>query len=172
MLKRAALMMPLAAVRGSGASDWRDDVIEHRKDEDHRKVRSILKQVEQAFIKPLTDYAFPVTVLPQSTELEAVCTIFETLNRTGKPLTPFELISARAFAGGHSLRDLWDAALEAHPILADFDVDPYYVLQVIALRLGAWCPQPGSSAPRSHRHRSRMGRRLCRHRGGRTAAAG
>ena len=58
-------MMPLAAVRGSGASDWRDDVIDHRNDEDHRKVRSILKQIEQAFIKPLVDYAFPVTVLPQ-----------------------------------------------------------------------------------------------------------
>jgi hypothetical protein len=134
-----ALVMPLTAVRGSGASDWRDEVIERRDDDDHRKVRSILKEVEQTFIKPLTDYAFPVTVLPQSTELEAVCTIFETLNRTGKPLTPFELISARAFAGGHSLRDLWGAALETHPILADFDVEPYYVLQVIALRLGTSC---------------------------------
>lgn len=133
------LVMPLAAVRGSGASDWRDEVIEHRDDEDHRRVRSILKEVEQTFIKPLADYAFPVTVLPQSTELEAVCTIFETLNRTGKPLTPFELISARAFAGGHSLRDLWGAAVETNPILADFDVEPYYVLQVIALRLGASC---------------------------------
>jgi hypothetical protein len=134
-----ALMMPLTAVRGSGASDWRDEVIDHRNDEDHRRVRSILKEVEQTFIKPLTDYAFPVTVLPQSTELEAVCTIFETLNRTGKPLTPFELITARAFAGGHSLRDLWETALEARPILADFDIEPYYVLQVIALRLGASC---------------------------------
>ena len=134
-----ALMMPVVAVRGSGASDWRDEVIDRRNDEDRRRVRSILKEVEQAFIKPLADYAFPVTVLPQSTELEAVCTIFETLNRTGKPLTPFELISARAFAGGHSLRDLWDVALDIHPILADFDVEPYYVLQVIALRLGASC---------------------------------
>lgn len=134
-----ALIMPLSAVRGSGASDWRDEVIERRDDDDHRHVRSILKEVEQTFIKPLADYAFPVTVLPQTTELEAVCTIFETLNRTGKPLTPFELISARAFAGGHSLRDLWAAALESHPILADFEVEPYYVLQVVALRLGASC---------------------------------
>ena len=134
-----ALMMPVAAVRGSGASDWRDEVVDHRDDEDHRRLRAILKEVEQTFIKPLADYSFPVTVLPHSTELEAVCTIFETLNRTGKPLTPFELISARAFAGGQSLRDLWDAALEAHPILADFDVEPYYVLQVVALRLGASC---------------------------------
>ena len=134
-----ALVMPLSAVRGSGASDWRDEVIERRDDEDHRRVRSILKDVEQAFIKPLADYSFPVTVLPQSTELEAVCTIFETLNRTGKALTPFELISARAYAGGHSLRDLWSDALETHPILDDFDVEPYYVLQVIALRLGSSC---------------------------------
>jgi len=134
-----ALMMPLAAVRGSGTSDWRDDVVDFRHDEDSRKVRSILKEVEQTYLKPLVDYVFPVTVLPQSTELEAVCTIFETLNRTGKQLTSFELISARAFAGGHSLGDLWRDALERHPILADFDVEPYYVLQVVALRLGASC---------------------------------
>jgi len=135
----SALMMPLAAVRGSGASNWRDDVLDLRHDPEPRRVREILREVEQAYIKPLADYSFPVTVLAQSTELEAVCTIFETLNRTGKPLTPFELISARAFAGGHSLRDLWDAVLDRHPILVDFDVEPYYVLQVIALRLGASC---------------------------------
>jgi hypothetical protein len=57
---------------------------------------------KHSYVKPLIDYSFPVTVLPGSTELEAVCMIFETLNRTGKPLTPFELISARAFAGGVS----------------------------------------------------------------------
>ncbi len=84
-------------------------------------------------------YAFPVTVLPEATPLEAVCTIFETLNRTGRPLTPFELVSARAFAGGHSLYDLWNGALERYPILGDFDVKPYYLLQCIALRLGVSC---------------------------------
>lgn len=134
-----ALMMPMSAVRGSGAARWRDDVVEHRADEDQSHVRSLLRDLEQTYIDPLVHYAFPVTVLPQSTNLEAVCTIFETLNRTGKPLTPFELISARAFAGGHSLRDYWDAAIERHPILADFAIEPYYVLQVIALRLGQSC---------------------------------
>lgn len=134
-----ALMMPLSAVRESGASRWRDEVVDLRRDDDQSRVRAVLREVEDAFIKPLVQYAFPVTVLPQTTELEAVCTIFETLNRTGKPLTPFELISARAFAGGHSLRDLWTAATAEHPILDDFGVEPYYVLQVIALRLGASC---------------------------------
>ncbi|MDQ2759228.1 MAG: hypothetical protein M3Y17_02040, partial [Actinomycetota bacterium] len=134
-----ALMMPLAAVRDGGASRWRDDVVDLREDEDASLVRGLLRDVERAFIEPLVQYSFPVTVLPMATELEAVCTIFETLNRTGKPLTPFELISARAFAGGLSLNDYWSSALERHPVLEDFGLEPYYLLQVIALRLGVSC---------------------------------
>ena len=134
-----ALMMPLSAIRGAGASRWRDEVVDLRRDADPAMVRGVLRDIEQTFIDPLFHYSFPVTVLPQTTELEAVCTIFETLNRTGKPLTPFELISARAFAGGLSLHDYWSEAMEQHPVLSDFEIEPYYLLQVIALRLGASC---------------------------------
>lgn len=134
-----ALLMPLSAIRDGGSGDWRDGVVEIRKDEDESRVRRLLRDVDKAFIEPLVQYSFPVTVLPPETELEAVCTIFETLNRTGKPLTPFELISARAFAGGLSLYDYWAATLERHPVLADFGVEPYYVMQAIALRLGLSC---------------------------------
>lgn len=134
-----ALLMPLSAVRDGGASRWRDEVVDLRNDDDPAAVRSLLREAERTHIDPLVQYGFPVTVLPATTELEAVCTIFETLNRTGKPLTPFELISARAFAGGLSLRDYWEAATSQHPILDDFRVEPYYLLQVIALRLGNSC---------------------------------
>jgi restriction endonuclease Mrr len=134
-----SLLMPLTAVRGFGAARWRDDVVPRRDDGDRERVRELLRDVEYACIDPLVKYAFPVTILPEATPLEAVCTIFETLNRTGRPLTPFELVSARAFAGGHSLYDLWNSALERHPILGDFDVKPYYLLQCIALRLGVSC---------------------------------
>jgi hypothetical protein len=134
-----ALMMPLATVRDGRAGQWRDEVVELRKDDDNNSVRALLRDVERAYIQPLVEYAFPVTILPASTGLEAVCTIFETLNRTGKPLTPFELISARAFAGGLSLHDHWLQARATHPILEDFEVEPYYLLQVIALRLGLSC---------------------------------
>jgi restriction endonuclease Mrr len=133
------LMMPLAAVRDFGAARWRDAVVPRRDDEDRERVRDLLREIEYACIDPLVKYAFPVTVLPEATPLEAVCAIFETLNRTGRPLTPFELISARAFAGGHSLYDLWNGALERYPILGDFGVKPYYLLQCIALRLGVSC---------------------------------
>jgi len=131
-----ALMMPLSAVRNGGAARWRDEVIRLRNEEDPERLRELLYCVEDAYVHPLVQYRFPVTVLPEATELEAVCTIFETLNRTGKPLTPFELISARAFTGGLSLYDYWASARDEHPVLEDFEIEPYYLLQVIALRLG------------------------------------
>ncbi len=134
-----ALMMPLSEVINGGAGRWRDRVVELREDEDAAHTRELLRGLEEVYVDPLVGYAFPVTILAADTELEAVCTIFETLNRTGKPLTPFELISARAFAGGHSLHDYWSDALERYPILGDYEVEPYYVLQVIALRLGLPC---------------------------------
>ena len=133
------LMMPLSAIRDFGAARWRDAVVPLRDDDDRERVRDLLREVEYSCIDPLVKYAFPLTVLPEGTSLEAVCTIFETLNRTGRPLTPFELVSARAFAGGHSLYDLWNDALERHPILGDFGIKPYYLLQCIALRLGLSC---------------------------------
>ena len=132
-------MMPLAAVRDFGAARWRDAVVPRRDDNDRERVRDLLREIEYACIDPLVKYAFPVTVLPEATPLEAVCTIFETLNRTGRPLTPFEPISARAFTGGHSLYDFGNHALERHPILGDFGIKPYYLLQCISLRLGVSC---------------------------------
>jgi restriction endonuclease Mrr len=134
-----ALMMPVSAVRDYGAARWRDEVVPLRDEEDPERLRNLLREVEYSCIDPLVKYSFPVTILPEATPLEAVCTIFETLNRTGRQLTPFELISARAFAGGHSLRDFWLAAWKRHPILEDFEVEPYYLMQCIALRLGRSC---------------------------------
>ncbi len=90
--------MPISAIRDHGAARWRDEVVPLREDDDRERVRNLLRDVEYSCIDPLVRYSFPVTILPESTPLEAVCTIFETLNRTGRPLTPFELISARAFA--------------------------------------------------------------------------
>jgi len=133
------LMMPLARVRD--ASEWIDEVLDAREhlNEDNKRLRSLLRAVDKAYVEPIRQYQFPVTTLPSSTPLEAVCTIFETLNRTGVPLTIFELICARAFADGESLLRKWRETCALHSILVDFEIDPYYVLQVIALRRGASC---------------------------------
>ena len=126
------LMLPLSKIREF--TDWRDDVLDVRGDrgEETRKLRKQLNEIEKEFIDPVKLYSFPVTTLSADTPVEAVCTIFETLNRTGVKLSVFELITARAFAHDIRLREMWDEARDTYPVLRDFDINPYYVLQIIA----------------------------------------
>lgn len=130
-----ALMLPLSEIRSF--AEWRDDILDIREDrgEEIKKLRKQLNEIEKEFVDPVKLYNFPVTTLSASTPVEAVCTIFETLNRTGVKLSVFELLTARAFAHEVRLRDMWDEARAAHPVLIDFDVNPYYVLQIIAVNV-------------------------------------
>jgi len=138
-----SLMFPLARVRDY--NEWRDDVLDARSgddDQSRKRLRAYLNKVEKAIVKPINAYQFPMTTLSEQTPTEAVCTIFETLNRTGIKLSVFELICARAFAQGRRLREQWKHALAEHPVLDEFGVDPYYILQTVALRAGK-VPQRG-----------------------------
>jgi hypothetical protein len=126
-------MLPLSRIRSF--ADWKDEVLDLLQEttEDIRKLRSQLNELERDYVKPVEMYQFPVTTLSSTTPAEAVCTIFETLNRTGVKLSVFELITARAFAREVRLRDMWAEACRQYPIIEDFAVDPYYVLQGIAV---------------------------------------
>jgi hypothetical protein len=138
-----SLMFPLARLRDFG--DWKDEVLDFWDARDHERLqqlRKYLNRVDKVLIEPVSSYLFPITTLSERTPTEAVCTIFETLNRTGIKLTVFELITARAFAEGHRLRELWDLAKERYPVLEDFEIEPYYILQTVALRNGL-IPQRG-----------------------------
>jgi hypothetical protein len=92
-----------------------------------------LTRINDLWIKTIDDYHFPVVTLSDKTEPDALCTIFETLNRTGVKLSVFELLTARFWPHNINLRELWDKALSDCPIISGFDVDPYYVLQAISL---------------------------------------
>lgn len=87
----------------------------------------------RAVIRPLEDYEFPMVTLHEDTTGSAVCTIFETLNRTGVKLGVFDLLTARFWAQDLNLRQLWDEARSEYPIIDEFEVDPYYILQIIGL---------------------------------------
>lgn len=92
-----------------------------------------LKKINTQWIKSIDEYRFPVVTLSNETEPAALCTIFETLNRTGVKLSVFELLTARFWPHKINLRALWDKAREEYAILEDFEVDPYYVLQAVSL---------------------------------------
>jgi len=102
---------------------------------DHTKSKELRDNLRRAGVweSAIDDYKFPVVTLSEQTKAEAVCTIFETLNRTGVKLSVFELLTARFWAQELNLRELWDRALEENPLIEQFDPDPYYLLQIAAL---------------------------------------
>ncbi len=57
---------------------------------DREELRDRAKRLQQQFTKPLKNYNFPVVELPSDTSLEAVCQVFETLNKTGMKPTVFQ----------------------------------------------------------------------------------
>ncbi|WP_405934402.1 DUF262 domain-containing protein [Streptomyces longwoodensis] len=97
-------------------------------------LEELLNQFRDKYLQPLESYAFPVVDLPTGTPLVAVCNIFETLNRSGKELTPFDLLTAKFYPQDVYLRDLWDEALVRYPLLKEFKVEAYSVLQAMSLR--------------------------------------
>lgn len=134
-LQADELLLPLSVLKGGAGtfSSWSRRVARQLSDEDRVALEDQLEEVEQRWIAAIDDYHFPVVTLSDSTSPEALCTIFETLNRTGVKLTVFELLTARFWPRGVKLRQLWEDALAANPILEEFQVDPYYLLQAITL---------------------------------------
>nr|MBA3651522.1 hypothetical protein [Chthoniobacterales bacterium] len=100
---------------------------------ENQMLQTQLTAIHDRWIMAIDDYRFPVVTLSDTTQADALCTIFETLNRTGVKLSVFELLTARFWPKNINLRALWEDALQQHPIIGEFGVDPYYVLQAIAL---------------------------------------
>jgi len=132
-----ALVFPLNILWGDagGFEEWLDRVLELRleNEEASKSLKKQMRSVRDQWIKSVEEYEFPMVTLEESTSPAAVCTIFETLNRTGVKLSVFDLLAARFWPLNVRLRDLWDEARAKHAIIGEFEVDPYYALQAIAL---------------------------------------
>lgn len=133
------LVLPLERVLGNNGSiaDWVFAVAKSQAGDSMAKfeeAHKALRSLSDAYLKPIENYMFPVVTLSDTTDAAAICTIFETLNRTGIKLTPFELLTARFYPKGKNLRDMWNDAKTAFPMISDFAIDPYSVLQSITLR--------------------------------------
>jgi len=129
------LILPLAYITDGKFDEWLDELMELRKEDvaEKKLLKDELRRVNRELLLPMLEYKFPVVTLQKETSMDAVCMMFETLNRRGVKLTVFELLMARSFADKVSLRQLWDETLIKHPIIQHFGIDPYYVLQAICL---------------------------------------
>lgn len=134
-LQAKELTLPLSVLKGGagGFLQWLLQVTNPMPPDERTQMLDSLTRINEEWIKPIDDYHFPVVTLSDTTEPDALCTIFETLNRTGVKLSVFELLTARFWPQKINLRDLWDEARGQHPTIDGFEVDPYYLLQAIAL---------------------------------------
>ena len=131
------LVFPLERVFGTsgGFSGWQNQVLDVSGD-DTNVVLDLLKRLTKLhdeWIKPIEEYDFPMVTLNEETSGAAVCMIFETLNRTGVKLSVYDLLTARFWPLDFNLRQRWEDAVDENPIFEEFKLDPYYILQVIAL---------------------------------------
>lgn len=129
------MLLPLSVLRGGsgGFLQWILRATNPLPANERTDLLDALTAVNEKWIKAIDDYHFPVVTLSDKTEADALCTIFETLNRTGVKLSVFELLTARFWPHAIRLREMWETALETYPVIADFEVDPYYALQAISL---------------------------------------
>jgi hypothetical protein len=130
------LIFPLGNTFSNGGfSFWISQVLRERgKDvSEILTLQAELMKLHERWIKPIEDYEFPMVTLDENTPGEAVCTIFETLNRTGVKLGVFDLLTARFWPKDLKLRQKWDEAKHEHSIIEEYDIDPYYILQIINL---------------------------------------
>jgi hypothetical protein len=135
-LQTKDLYFPLPALSTGGFEEWLDEVVEHREaqGQEVKQLKKDLRSAYRTYVRPIQEYEFPVVDLPGETSIDAVCKIFETLNRTGVKLTVFELLVARFYAQGIDLRRQWEDARERYDILEEFGIDPYWLLQAVSLR--------------------------------------
>jgi len=137
------LVFPLGLLfRDGGFTLWATAAQKHRCRDvtEMLDLQTRLARLYEDWIKPIEEYEFPMVTLNENTSGEAVCTIFETLNRTGVKLGVFDLLTARFWAQDLNLRRLWDEARGELPLIHDYEINPYYVLQIIGLL------EPGSDA--------------------------
>ena len=129
------LILPLSVLKGGagGFLEWLLKATNDMPGAQRTEMIDQLKKINEDWIKTIDDYHFPVVTLSDRTEADALCTIFETLNRTGVKLSVFELLTARFWPQNINLRELWDQARGTHAIIEDYTIDPYYVLQAISL---------------------------------------
>jgi len=132
----ATLVFPLGKLFSDGGfSSWVGKVLKERcKDvAGMLDMQARLTSLYEQWVRPIEEYEFPMVTLNEETTGVAVCTIFETLNRTGVKLSVFDLLTARFWAQDLNLRQLWEEARGEESIIEDYEIDPYYVLQIVGL---------------------------------------
>ena len=127
--------------RGTNYSKWLSDYTFSKAGGDkaaHDKLSQLQSDFIRRFIEKITGYQVHYEEIKKGTSSDVICTVFETINTTGKRLTVFDLLVARCFPHNMNLRDMLEAALDRVSIKL-FDpegegITPTAIPRIIALK--------------------------------------
>ena len=103
-----------------------DDLYIYNRFSKHKKIRQILE-----LIKSINRYELTLIELPDKTDLDRIVETFARINRFGKPLSIFELLTARLYLNKIKLRDILEESYQNEPLLCKFE--PETILRVLCL---------------------------------------
>lgn len=85
-------------------------------------------------VDSILDYEFPIVELPESSSMEAVCKVFQTINTTGLKLSVFDICVAVYMPQGINLKEKVSESIANHLYVKQLiEKDATVVLQVVAL---------------------------------------
>jgi hypothetical protein len=127
--------------RGTSYSKWLSDYTFSKAGghkEEHGRLSQLQSDFIRRFIEKITGYQVHYEEIIKGTSSDVICTVFETINTTGKRLTVFDLLVARCFPESMNLRDMLDAALD-RVFIKFFDpegegIAPIAIPRIIALK--------------------------------------
>jgi hypothetical protein len=85
------------------------------------RLASIQSKFVSNYIEKITSYQAHYEEIKKGTNPEVICTVFQTINTTGKKLTVFDLLVARCFPRGIRLKELLHQVCEKYTYLSIFD---------------------------------------------------
>lgn len=106
-----------------------ETLVERFGDVEDIPIRSLIK-----LYNSVMEYEIHVITLPSDTSLDKIVETFERLNKTGMPLSTFDLATARLYKYGINLRDMLNSAREQYEFVRF--IPPEWILKVIALIRG------------------------------------
>jgi hypothetical protein len=89
-------------------------------EEKFNKLSEIQALFIRNFVERITSYQVHFEDIRRGTSPDVICTVFETINTTGKKLTVFDLLVAKCYPGGIRLRDWLEKAV-ARETIHSFD---------------------------------------------------
>jgi hypothetical protein len=127
--------------RGTNYSKWLSDYTFAKAAGDkatHDRFSQHQADFIRRFIEKITGYQVHFEEIKKGTSSDVICTVFETINTTGKRLTVFDLLVARCFPDRMNLREMLEDALDRVSIKL-FDpvgegIAPIAIPRIIALK--------------------------------------